>query len=710
MWVSSLLCNPAIQSAPLFILSHSSRSLFVLRRQAHLEREREAHKLLFTMKKLQQAIQSLSDAILPPGIPPEPEVPPALQPNDMIASRARLEGAVARCAGGKFIAFLRTPSTLTAASKKISCTITGAEADAKEKNDAELKALNVQDVLLDILSSPDGAQAPNTDHRFAGLTVTMQPIPKAEGLIELAVSVNGGAQVPKPIEEIAKMLKVPWLPWTGRAQQPPIIPQAVGIPRHEDAVTANIAAPPILGEGPAGYMRAASLQIMGIEPKTALDLSQIFAGMRETLTDSRPIVIAIAAVMPAAHATDSPALEIVREHTTRLYKEFQNVIDIVTPEIQQEVMQGSTDLTAMGVTVGFSEFGALLRLAFGNANAKALLAGNLPPPPKSDSHKSIARGADAPPSVSALDAIIAAAKNGSKAAPAPDPCVEEAIIRLADSGLTATDMQIAVQEVADFLRTSGFAEQSARQKAISDAQAKPPIQPARKPSTPATYTSRGVTFSTNQLPVGLEIFTPMPHAHDTPRQVLEELAKASGREIAHITAMLARVVKRDPADEFFALDVDHDVAEAITDIATITEGETTWGLRPSSWDDAAARLRTVVSAFSQPSQSSPNRGTANGSSSSKTEEKARGTQVKAASAASKKELLSASSIVIGGLTDAAIISAERAAVHYSEAVDEARRLAESAYSHQAIPYLASDGTFTGSMPGKGRSRATYEPN
>ena len=141
------------------------------------------------MDKFRTALGQLKSLILPDETPAVAAVPPSHDTTDMVASRARLAGAVARASDGSWFAFPTGPDRLGPSSKKITISSDGVLAEAKDMTESAIAALGLEQVILNVLTDPTtvGSSAAVV-WRAGGLEATIKPIADASGLKKVSVA------------------------------------------------------------------------------------------------------------------------------------------------------------------------------------------------------------------------------------------------------------------------------------------------------------------------------------------------------------------------------------------------------------------------------------------------------------------------------------------------------------------------------------------
>jgi hypothetical protein len=146
------------------------------------------------LQDLYDAAASLAASVIPTGTPSVPAITASATTTDPVAARERLQGALVKAAGGEYFLVPAEASTLGAGSKKIPLSATGNFADATDRSEAQLAALSISEVALNIVlgtastsTSPTLRVAGKPD----GLPVTLAPIIEP-ALTRMRATVAGG--------------------------------------------------------------------------------------------------------------------------------------------------------------------------------------------------------------------------------------------------------------------------------------------------------------------------------------------------------------------------------------------------------------------------------------------------------------------------------------------------------------------------------------
>ena len=137
-------------------------------------------------------VKAAAHTVLPEGTPAVQAIPPALQ-GDMVGARRRLQGALLHFTDGSWALVPPAPSTLGAGSKKITLTLSGDISSASEKSDKELAALHggVTEFVLEVITDPAGPADASPPRTLNGLSVALAPVVRAEGMLQLELSLGG---------------------------------------------------------------------------------------------------------------------------------------------------------------------------------------------------------------------------------------------------------------------------------------------------------------------------------------------------------------------------------------------------------------------------------------------------------------------------------------------------------------------------------------
>ena len=163
------------------------------------------------------------------------------------------------------------------------------------------------------------------------------------------------------------------------------------------------------------------------------------------------------------------------------------------------------------------------------------------------------------------------------------------------------------------------------------------------------------------------------------RAVVQQIAAAFGRSELELVTMLASTVERPATDPFFASDAEHEAELAAADYGRVVAHTSTSQIiesfmtafssqppfgaaasPPPDWHAAGHRLRAIVSAYRHPPAAAADAGPSREHVRRSSSDDQRGTQVPKAT--STKRSVSASALVIAGLTEPSVIEAERLAV------------------------------------------------
>ena len=638
------------------------------------------------LQDLYDAAASLAASVLPTGTPSVPAITASATTTDPVAARERLQGALVKAAGGEYFLVPAEASTLGAGSKKIPLSATGNFADATDRSEAQLAALSISEVALNIVlgtastsTSPTLRVAGKPD----GLPVTLAPIIEP-ALTRMRATVAGGTTTDITVEQAIALVGASWLPWAGREELPPPVLAAADVPDLATADAAPVVAPVLFGPDAARAMRVASLQVLGMTLSSYGEVSALVAGITAAPEIRRPLAIALAAhAAPAPAAPPSDLLKAILATAPPFVTALQSFIDAVTPR-HAAVATARAELAALGVPAGIPETGRFIRQAVLLAEAAA------PPPPPPPGAPPIA-----PPGPDPVAAAIAAAMGTAT----PDPIETEATRRLAalstGATLTAAQRAAAIAGIAAALRAHGPTPPAASAAAASAAAAfaapaGPPLAFAAPAGPPPPAT---VTFAPLRI-AGAESLAPA--------EVLQEIASAYGKSPAELAAAIALAAGKPAADPFFASDAEGTAAAAAAHWATI-EGSVDFLGPPTSWLEAGRRLRATADAHRERAAAAAAASAHAGRPSRPAADAADGdrTAIPKASNGLRGRASAAAAAVIGPLASQSVIDAEAVADRCAEPLAEARRICATSYGPHAIGYLGSDGTVAGSMAGKG---------
>ena len=249
------------------------------------------------LQDLYDAAASLAASVLPTGTPSVPAITASATTTDPVAARERLQGALVKAAGGEYFLVPAEASTLGAGSKKIPLSATGNFADATDRSEAQLAALSISEVALNIVlgtastsTSPTLRVAGKPD----GLPVTLAPIIEP-ALTRMRATVAGGTTTDITVEQAIALVGASWLPWAGREELPPPVLAAADVPDLATADAAPVVAPVLFGPDAARAMRVASLQVLGMTLSSYGEVSALVAGITAAPEIRRPLAIALAA-------------------------------------------------------------------------------------------------------------------------------------------------------------------------------------------------------------------------------------------------------------------------------------------------------------------------------------------------------------------------------------------------------------------------------
>ena len=644
------------------------------------------------MQALRDALGTLSESVLPNGTPAIAAVPHALRTTDPAGSRDRLKGSIVQCGDGSFLLVPaeEVPASCTAASKGCFVSATGDPADAVYKTLAQLNGV-ATGIGLGLLTTGATSGARADSLTVAGLGVVVHPV-AGTTFTEVSVSVGGGSFATMSIDDMMNAIGVPWTPWSGSDAAPPPIPAVAGVPIGAIADAVPAASIGFLGDALHTAMRDASLGIVGIQVQDCGQAAVLLVGLSggSADTDLRPISSGLAATATPAAATDDPALTAIRTSAAATIAALCPLVDSLDMRAHEGVIKGVATLQGLALPTDLRQRAGLVYEAL----RLAALAPHPPTPPLPGAPPA---GAPPPalgsaPAAAALlplpgvASLVALAMGRSTA----DPTRVEAARLLAlvpqSAALPPADMESALQAIAAELSASGLAH----------ARAPAPTAPAAAAPAPGSFASLRIAGSETL----------------TGAEVLSALAAAFSKSAAELAALLCRSARRPPPDEFFASDLPF-LATAASDALVACVGANTFLSPPTTWDDAAARLRTIVyeAASAMPSAAgAPAGGTSTPAdpAGSTTKITARTDKAKVAVGWKTTEvptpplyIVSVNPLLASTLTEASVIAAEQAASRTPVAVEELRRLNQTSYAGPARAVIFSDGTTHGPVAQKG---------
>ena len=616
------------------------------------------------MDKLKVALGSLKKLVLPDGTPPIEAVPPSIDTAAMADSRARLAGAIGLAADGKWFAFPPGPDKLSAGSKKLCVSDDGVLAQAKDLSETQVAAIGFKEVILNVLTdqTSTGSAAPVV-WRAGGLDAVIKTVANASGLKKVAVSLAGQSPAEIACDQLTTVFPaMRQLPWGGSAGGPPPLKLIAGMPDEATALAAALTPATVLGASPAGALRQAQLNVMSVTFDTCDKAGLFVCGLAEETSDmARTTTSGFAALNAAAGAAGSE-LASAQDLATELSHAFCSYIDSIPAAAVSSTAERVRELTAVGLAPGPRQTGILL------AQAVAALPSVISPASVPVPH---------PPAGAASPAAVASAITAAlgSIAPPPDAAAVEATRRLAAnrSSLEAAGAYSAVlQGVTAALRAQGFGAAATPSATAS----------ATAPTAAAAAAAAGSAHPPAPAPVVAPTFPylrPVGSESAPTRTVVQQIAAAFGRSELELVTMLASTVERPATDPFFASDAEHEAELAAADYGRVVAHTSTSQIiesfmtafssqppfgaaasPPPDWHAAGHRLRAIVSAYRHPPAAAADAGPSREHVRRSSSDDQRGTQVPKAT--STKRSVSASALVIAGLTEPSVIEAERLAV------------------------------------------------